>query len=81
MPIEFGLWRIDNDEFTRVPSGKLDDESRLEALLTKDPYLLGGNLLDWMQRVDEITMVVADRISDHGDILAVAVAVASDDVR
>ena len=41
MPIEFGLWRIDNDEFMRVPSGKLDDESRLEKLLTKDPNLLG----------------------------------------
>ncbi|AFZ73770.1 PDDEXK family nuclease [Natronobacterium gregoryi] len=45
MPIEFGLWRTDGDEYSRVPSGKLDDESRLEELVKKDPNLLGRNIL------------------------------------
>jgi len=45
MPIEFGLWRIDNDDYQRLSSAKLDDESRLENLLVEDPNLLGRDLL------------------------------------
>jgi hypothetical protein len=45
MPIEFGLWRIDNDDFQRLPTGRLDQESRLEELLVKDPNMLGRDLL------------------------------------
>ncbi|WP_254862270.1 endonuclease NucS domain-containing protein [Halovivax gelatinilyticus] len=44
MPIEFGLWRIDGDE-RRLSSTKLDQESRLEDLIEKDPNLLGRDLL------------------------------------
>ncbi|AEN07455.1 hypothetical protein Halar_0190 (plasmid) [halophilic archaeon DL31] len=51
MPIEFGLWRIDGDEYARVPSGKLNDESRLEELVKKDPNLLGRNILIIGQQV------------------------------
>ena len=50
MPIEFGLWRID-DEYTCVPSGKLDDESRLEELVKNDPNLLGQSILIIGQQV------------------------------
>ncbi len=44
MPIEFGLWRID-DDYQRLTADKLDDESRLEQLLVEDPGLLGRDLL------------------------------------
>lgn len=44
MPIEFGLWRID-DDCQRLSADKLDDESRLEQLLVEDPNLLGRDLL------------------------------------
>lgn len=44
MPIEFGLWRID-DGHQRLSSTRLDDESRLEDLLEEDPNLLGKDLL------------------------------------
>lgn len=45
MPIEFGLWRIDGGDYSRLSSRKLDDESRLEQLLIEDPNLLGRDLL------------------------------------
>ncbi|MFC6975096.1 endonuclease NucS domain-containing protein [Halomicroarcula sp. GCM10025709] len=45
MPIEFGLWRIDDNDFQRLSSGKLNDESRLEKLLIEDPNMLGRDLL------------------------------------
>ena len=45
MPIEFGLWRMDGDEYTRLSASKLDDESRLEDLLVEDSNMLGRNLL------------------------------------
>jgi RecB family endonuclease NucS len=44
MPIEFGLWRIDDGQ-KRLSSTKLADESRLEDLLEEDPNLLGRNVL------------------------------------
>lgn len=51
MPIEFGLWRIDNDDFCRLSSSKLTDEARLERLLIEDPNLLGRKLLIIGQQV------------------------------
>lgn len=45
MPIEFGLWRIDGDDYSRLSSTKLDDESRLEDLIVKDPNMLGRDML------------------------------------
>lgn len=41
MPIEFGLWRMDDDNFQRLSSSRLDQESRLEELLIDDPNVLG----------------------------------------
>lgn len=51
MPIEFGLWRIDDNDFKRLSSGQLDDESRLERLLVEDPNMLGRDLLIVGQQV------------------------------
>ena len=51
MPIEFGLWRIDNDDYRRLPATRLDDESRLEELIVEDPNLLGRDLLLIGQKV------------------------------
>ena len=45
MPIEFGLWRMDGNNHTRLSSAKLDDESRLEDLIISDPNMLGRDLL------------------------------------
>lgn len=45
MPIEFGLWRIDGEGYSRLSSTKLDDESRLEDLIVEDPNMLGRDLL------------------------------------
>lgn len=49
MTIEFGLWRIEGDDYTLVP--KTDDESRLEELLVEDPNLLGSDILIVGQQV------------------------------
>lgn len=51
MPIEFGLWRMDGDEYTRLSSTQLNDESRLEALIVEDPNMLGRDLLIVGQQV------------------------------
>lgn len=51
MPIEFGLWRIDEDSYSRLSSSKLDEESRLEELLIEDPNMLGRDLLIVGQQV------------------------------
>ena len=51
MPIEFGLWRIDDNDFRRLSASKLTDESRLEQLLIDDPNLLGRRLLIVGQQV------------------------------
>ncbi|UPV76207.1 endonuclease NucS [Halorussus limi] len=51
MPIEFGLWRMDEGDFQRLSAGKLDDESRLEELLTEDPNMLGRDILIIGQQV------------------------------
>lgn len=46
MPLDLGLWRIqDGDDFQRVSSNKLDEESRLEEFLLQDPNVLGQPLL------------------------------------
>lgn len=45
MPIEFGLWCIDGEGYSRLSSTKLDDESRLEDLIVEDPNMLGRDLL------------------------------------
>ena len=46
MPIDLGLWRIqDNDNFERVSSNRLDKEDRLEQFLLQDPNVLGQPLL------------------------------------
>lgn len=46
MPIDLGLWRIENDNtFQRVSSTKLDSEERLEEFLLQDPNVLGQPLL------------------------------------
>ena len=44
MPIEFGLWRIDEGH-QRLSATKLDKESRLEDLLAEDPNMLGREVL------------------------------------
>ena len=51
MPIEFGLWRIDGDGYERLPSTKLNNESRLEELIVEDPNMLGRELLVIGQQV------------------------------
>lgn len=51
MPIEFGLWRIDGEGYSRLSSQRLDDESRLEELLIEDPNMLGRDLLIIGQQV------------------------------
>lgn len=51
MPIEFGLWRMDGDDFRRLSSDRLDEESRLEGLLVEDPNMLGRDLLVVGQQV------------------------------
>lgn len=45
MPIDLGLWRVeDDDTFRRVSSTKLDSEQRLEEFLLQDPNVLGQPL-------------------------------------
>lgn len=51
MPIEFGLWRMDGDDYKRLSSGRLGDESRLEDLVVEDPNMLGRDLLIIGQQV------------------------------
>ncbi len=46
MPIDLGLWEIDDDDnFDRVSSTKLDKEGRLKDFLLQDPNVLGQPLL------------------------------------
>lgn len=44
MPLEFGLWRVD-DEPVRIATRPMPLESRLEALIEADPAILGQPLL------------------------------------
>ncbi|MFE1854703.1 endonuclease NucS domain-containing protein [Streptomyces sp. NPDC007148] len=44
MPLEFGLWRVD-DKPVRVATRPMPLESRLEALIEADPEILGDPLL------------------------------------
>lgn len=65
MPLEIGLWRIENDSPQAVISSGIDDESRLEQIVLDDVGLLGlGDL-----------MVLGSQVpTDHGarvDVLAI----------
>ncbi len=44
MPIEFGVWRID-DGLTRVPISSLEDEEKLESILANDIGVLGLDIM------------------------------------
>jgi hypothetical protein len=44
MPVEFGIWRID-DGVVPVPSSPIDNEARLEDILEEDLSILGLDLL------------------------------------
>ncbi|MDX3265572.1 endonuclease NucS [Streptomyces sp. MI02-2A] len=44
MPLEFGLWRVD-DKPVKVATRPMPLESRLEALIEADPEILGNPLL------------------------------------
>ncbi|WP_299538249.1 endonuclease NucS domain-containing protein [uncultured Streptomyces sp.] len=45
MPLEFGLWRVDDDRPKRVATRPMALESRLEDLIEADPDILGKRLL------------------------------------
>ena len=44
MPVEFGIWRID-ESVIPVPSSPIDNEARLEGILEEDLSILGIDLL------------------------------------
>lgn len=44
MPIEFGVWRID-DELRRIQFGRMQDEFELEEILADHPEILGLEIL------------------------------------
>ncbi len=44
MPVEFGIWRID-ESVIPVPSSPIDNEARLEGILEEDLTILGLDLL------------------------------------
>lgn len=45
MPIEMGVWRLDEDKPRRLPFGHLPSEAELESMLEQDSSLLGQQLL------------------------------------
>ena len=45
MPIEFGIWRIDGDRTAPVTTSALENEAKLEAVLERDPSILGLDVL------------------------------------
>lgn len=45
MPIEVGIWRIDNGQIEPVPASSLENESRLEDVLERDLSILGLDAL------------------------------------
>ena len=45
MPIEVGIWRIDDGKVEPVPASSLEDESRLEDVLERDLSILGLDAL------------------------------------
>lgn len=64
MPLQVGLWRIDDNDFRVVPGVSMPSEQRLEDLIEADPTVLGERLL----------VVARQVITDHGkriDLLAV----------
>jgi hypothetical protein len=58
MPLEFGLWRVD-DEPVRVATSKMALESKLEKLIATDPDILGRPMLLIGQQVK----------TDHGKVV------------
>ncbi len=46
MPVQFGLWRVDGDSVTQVPTAAIASEERLEAIIEERVDILGlGDLL------------------------------------
>jgi hypothetical protein len=44
VPVEFGVWRIDGGVL-RIPTERMDDETRLEAILERDIAILGLDVM------------------------------------
>ncbi len=66
MPLEFGLWRID-DGVTSLPASSLDNEERLESILEEDLGILG---------LDDLLLIGRQVLTTYGkrvDLLAVDV--------
>jgi hypothetical protein len=70
MPLQFGLWRID-EGVTALPASSLDNEQRLEEILEADPSILGLDelmllgrqvLTTYGKRVDLLAMDVDGRL-------------------
>lgn len=66
MPVEFGIWRID-EGVVPVPSSPIDNESKLEGILEQDLSILGLDLLLLIGR--QVITALGKRI----DLLAVDV--------
>ena len=45
MPVEFAIWKIEGDQLKQIDPTMMDSEARLEAMLARDPALLGLDLL------------------------------------
>ena len=45
MPIELGIWRVEDERTTPVKTSALENEARLEAILQHDPSILGLDVL------------------------------------
>ena len=45
MPVEFGIWRIEGEKTTPVTASALANEAMLEAILERDPSILGLDVL------------------------------------
>jgi hypothetical protein len=41
MPVEFGIWRVEGDAAVPVATSALANEARLEAIIERDPSILG----------------------------------------
>ncbi len=45
MAFSMNLWKVDGDDLTEINAATLDKEERLEDWITKDPSILGIDLL------------------------------------
>src|SRR4051794_39467789 len=45
VPVEFGIWRVDGERTTPVTASALANEAKLEAILERDPSILGLDVL------------------------------------